>query len=161
MAKEVLHLTKDTMEAAVAEGITLVDFWADWCGPCKMVAPILDELYAERDDFQLAKIDTDAEPELAEGFGIQGIPTVILFKDGKAEIAAVGVRPKEFYVEMLDEFIQTKVDAEDDKKATKTAVDKKEKETTLISNDSTKTEEEEIKTIKIPKKYKQRKKKIG
>jgi thioredoxin 1 len=102
MGKEILNLTKDTMEEAVAEGLTLVDFWADWCGPCKMLAPILDELYEERGDFKLAKVNIDEEQELAEGFGIQSIPTVVLFRDGKAELAAVGVRGKETYEEMLD-----------------------------------------------------------
>ncbi|MDR2360727.1 MAG: thioredoxin [Oscillospiraceae bacterium] len=102
MAKEVLNLTKETMEDAVAVGLTLVDFWADWCGPCKMLAPILQELYEERGDFKLAKVNIDKEQELAEGFAIQSVPTVVLFRDGKAELAAVGVRGKATYEEMLD-----------------------------------------------------------
>ncbi|MDR0818787.1 MAG: thioredoxin [Oscillospiraceae bacterium] len=101
MEKTIINLTKENMESEVANGVTLVDFWADWCGPCKLVAPILEELYEERDDFRLAKINVDEEGELAEGFGIQGIPTVILFRDGKAELAAVGAKQKSFYEEML------------------------------------------------------------
>ncbi|MDR2531054.1 MAG: thioredoxin, partial [Oscillospiraceae bacterium] len=102
MAKTIVNVTHDTMETEVAQGVTLVDFWAEWCGPCKMVAPVLEELYEDRDDFKLVKLDVDAEPELAEAFGIQGIPTIIAFRDGKAEFAAVGAKPREFYEEMLD-----------------------------------------------------------
>ncbi|MDR2605895.1 MAG: thioredoxin [Oscillospiraceae bacterium] len=101
MTKEVYELTKENMEEYLKEGTWLVDFWADWCGPCRMVAPVLDELYEERNDFKLGKVNIDEQEELATGFGIQSIPTVILFRDGSAELAVVGARGKEVYEELL------------------------------------------------------------
>ena len=101
MEKTVLTLTKANMTESISSGLTLVDFWADWCGPCKMLAPILDELYSERNDFQLAKIDVDSEQSLAMEYGISNIPTVILFRDGKPESTAIGVKNKAHYESML------------------------------------------------------------
>jgi thioredoxin 1 len=113
MTKEVYELTKDNMEETVKEGLWLVDFWADWCGPCRMVAPVLDELYEERDDFRLGKVNIDDQEELAVGFGIQSIPTVIMFRDGSAELAVVGARDKDTYGELLAYKPQEEAAAED------------------------------------------------
>ena len=73
----------------------LVDFWAEWCGPCHAVAPVLDKIVEERDgELKLVKVNIDEEPALAERYGIASIPTMILFKDGEPAPAAVGAQPK-------------------------------------------------------------------
>ena len=73
----------------------LVDFWAEWCGPCHAVAPVLDRIAAEREDeLKLVKVNIDAENELASRFGVASIPTMILFKDGEPSAAVVGAQPK-------------------------------------------------------------------
>src|SRR5712691_12669079 len=73
----------------------LVDFWAEWCGPCHAVAPILDRIVAERgDELKLVKVNIDEEQELAIRYGVQSIPTMILFKDGEPAAAAIGAQPK-------------------------------------------------------------------
>ncbi|MDR0857501.1 MAG: thioredoxin [Oscillospiraceae bacterium] len=100
---EHLNLTAETFDAAISRGKYLVDFWAEWCGPCKLLSPLLDTIYGENSDrFTLAKVDVDAEEALAERFGIMSIPTVILFIDGKAVKAAVGVNTPDTYLEMID-----------------------------------------------------------
>ena len=72
----------------------LLDFWASWCGPCRMVAPIVDEIANERGDIKVGKINVDDEPELASRFGIMSIPTLVVMKDGQIANQAVGARPK-------------------------------------------------------------------
>lgn len=95
MSNLVKHLTDSEFKAAVASGTTLVDFWAPWCGPCKVIAPILDELASEfAGKVTVAKINVDEEPETAQAFGIMSIPTMILFKDGKPAGKLVGAMPK-------------------------------------------------------------------
>ena len=95
MSTSVKHLTDADFKSQIAQGATLVDFWAPWCGPCRMVAPILDEL---SQDFAgratVAKINVDEEPNTASDFGIQSIPTLLLFKDGKLVNRLVGAQPK-------------------------------------------------------------------
>jgi thioredoxin 1 len=90
-------LTGDTFDEVIgSDKPTLVDFWADWCGPCKMIAPILEELAEEHGDrFTLAKVDVQAEPDLASRFEVQGIPLLILFQEGDILAKVVGARPKE------------------------------------------------------------------
>jgi len=79
----------------------LVDFWASWCGPCRMVSPIVDEIAAERSDIKVCKVNVDEQPELANQFQIMTIPTLIVFKDGKAVNQTSGARPKNQILSML------------------------------------------------------------
>jgi thioredoxin 1 len=98
------EVTDTTFEAEVlrAEELTLVDFWADWCGPCKMIAPAVEELAEEYNDkLRVAKVDVDTNPETPQSLGIMGIPTLILFKRGKEVARIVGYRSKEALAEEL------------------------------------------------------------
>ena len=79
----------------------LLDFWASWCGPCRMVAPVLEEIAAERSDIKVGKINVDQEPELAAQFGVVSIPTLVVMKDGRIVNQAVGARPKAQLLAML------------------------------------------------------------
>lgn len=80
----------------------LIDFFAEWCGPCRMVAPLIEEIANERDDVIVGKINVDDSPELAEAFGVFSIPTLVVLKDGKVVNKAVGARPKAQILEMLN-----------------------------------------------------------
>lgn len=98
-----LHITKNTFNEEVvhSDKPVLVDFWASWCGPCKMVSPIIDEIADERTDIKVVKINVDEEPELANQFGIMSIPTLMVVKDGKIVNQSTGARPKSQILEML------------------------------------------------------------
>ena len=91
------HLTKNTFEQAVASAgkPVIIDFWATWCGPCQMLAPVLEELEKERPDLVIAKVNVDEEMELAMQYMVVSIPTILLVKDGKVAAKAVGYMTKE------------------------------------------------------------------
>ena len=92
-----LAITKENFQAEVeqAQGTVLVDFWAQWCGPCRMQAPILEAFAGEHSDITVAKCDVDENPELAEKFSIMSIPSLLVFKGGKLVKSAVGLHDKE------------------------------------------------------------------
>lgn len=99
----IVEITKDNFDAEVtaSEKPVVIDFWATWCGPCRMMAPIVDALADERDDIKVGKINVDDEGELARMFGIVSIPTIILIKDGKAVSKSIGYREKEGLLDAL------------------------------------------------------------
>lgn len=101
----VLHITKESFAKEVLESKepVLLDFWASWCGPCRMLSPVLEEIGAEAAGFKVGKINVDEEPELAEQFSIMSIPTLVVIKDGKVVNQASGVRPKAQILALLDE----------------------------------------------------------
>lgn len=97
----VKHLTDSNFNAETSEGLVIVDFWAPWCGPCRIQGPIIDELSEEMTDVTFAKIDVDENPETAASFGVQSIPTLIVKKDGQVVETVVGVHRKEQLIELL------------------------------------------------------------
>lgn len=102
----VLHLTSDSFNDIKNNSLVLVDFWAGWCMPCKMVAPVIENLAAEyKDSVIVAKADVDAESALASQFGIASIPTVVIFKNGIEEKRLVGVQPIEAYRAAIDSLL--------------------------------------------------------
>jgi len=88
-------------EVMNSEKPVLLDFWAPWCGPCRMVAPVVEEIAAERPDIKVGKVNVDEQPELAGRFGVMSIPTLVVMKDGKIVNQAMGARPKNMILAML------------------------------------------------------------
>src|SRR5688500_12696716 len=108
MSDNTTQLTDATFDETIAgsDGPVLVDFWAEWCGPCKMIAPILDEIATEQaGKLTIAKLNVDDNPSAAQRYGVMSIPTLILFKDGEAKKTLVGAKGKGQLLEELSEYL--------------------------------------------------------
>ncbi len=98
-----LELTEANFDDTIKDGVVMVDFWAPWCGPCRMIAPIIDELAEEYEGkAKIAKVNTDEQPNLAVKFGIRSIPTILFFKDGELVDQMIGAAGKAVFAEKLD-----------------------------------------------------------
>jgi len=99
----IVTITQNNFNEEVLQSNTtvLLDFWASWCGPCKMLAPVLEEIAAERADLKIGKINVDEQPQLASQFGIMSIPTLLVFRDGKQVNQGIGYMPKENVLKLL------------------------------------------------------------
>ena len=98
----IVNATDQSFTADTSQGLVLADFWATWCGPCKMIAPVLEELDKEMGDtVKVVKLDVDENQETAGKFGVMSIPTLILFKDGEVVDKVVGFQPKEALAELV------------------------------------------------------------
>ena len=98
----ILHFDEKTFDEAVnGDKPVLVDFWATWCGPCRMMAPVVEELDAEHPEYKFGKVNVDEQPELAGQFRIMSIPTLMVFRGGQAAAVKVGVTPKEELLKLL------------------------------------------------------------
>ena len=98
-----LHITRDNFEAEVlkSDKPVLVDFFATWCGPCRMVAPVLEEIAEENEHIKVVKIDVDQEPGLAQKFGVTSIPLLVVMKDGQVVNQSLGAKPKEQILSLI------------------------------------------------------------
>lgn len=95
----IIHYNNENFDDLKKDGVVLVDFYADWCGPCKMISPILEDIAKERNDIKIIKVNVEKASELSTTYGVMSIPTMILFKDGKEIKKNIGFLPKE---EILD-----------------------------------------------------------
>lgn len=108
MSNSIVHLSGETFQKEVIESTipVLVDYWAEWCGPCKMIAPILDELVAKYDGkLKIAKLNIDENQEIPSKYGVRGIPTLMIFKDGNPEATKVGALSKSQLTAFIDSTI--------------------------------------------------------
>jgi thioredoxin 1 len=102
----IVSATDQTFAAETKEGVTLVDFWAPWCGPCRMIAPVLEELDQEMGDkVKIVKVNVDENPETASKFGVMSIPTLLVFKNGELVDKTVGYQPKEALAQLLEKHV--------------------------------------------------------
>ena len=98
-----LELNSENFDKTVSEGISLVDFWAPWCGPCRMIAPVIEELAEDYEGkAKICKVNTDEEQDIAIKFGIRSIPTILFFKDGEIVDQMVGAAGKDVFAQKID-----------------------------------------------------------
>lgn len=99
-----LHITNKNFKEEVlnSDKLVLIDFWASWCGPCRMVGPIIDEIAGERQDIKVCKVNVDDEPELASEFHIMSIPTLVVMKEGQVLKQSMGAKPKSQILDLLN-----------------------------------------------------------
>ena len=101
-----IELTNENFEATVNNGVSLVDFWAPWCGPCRMIAPVIDELAEEYEGkANICKINTDEQQDLAMKFGVRSIPTILIMKDGEVKETMVGAASKQAFSDKINELL--------------------------------------------------------
>lgn len=107
----VIEITKDNFESEVlkSEKIVLLDFWASWCGPCRMVSPIVDEIAEEMPEIKVGKVNVDEEGELALKFQVMSIPSLFVFKNGQILEQSVGAKPKNQIIEMIEKAVAASV----------------------------------------------------
>ena len=100
------HVTDQTFNTEIKEGLVLVDFWAPWCGPCKMIAPVLEEIDGEiGDKVRIIKLNVDENSETVRKFGVMSIPTLMIFKDGEVVDQVIGFQPKEALTELISKHV--------------------------------------------------------
>jgi thioredoxin 1 len=105
-SEKIITLTDKNFRSQIKNGLVMVDFWAEWCMPCKVMGPVLNEL-AENSDFQavVAKLNVDHYQSVSQQFGVRGIPTIILFKNGKEVDRIVGIKPKDFLIKQVNKHL--------------------------------------------------------
>ena len=97
-----IHLEKGNFNEIINKGLTLVDFYAEWCGPCKMIGPILEEISDEISEVNIVKVNIDEYSDIAKNYGVMSIPTLIMFKNGEAKDKSIGFMPKEDIIEFIN-----------------------------------------------------------